>query len=362
MKPLLQRTFFTLLLLTGIIQGYAQIGINTDDPDESAILDIEADKKGVLFPRIEQGDIEDMPEKDALFYYNNHTKRFYYYNASKANWQCINPFNSTEPSQIQAPGNLEVNSNLTVENNQTVKNKLTVESKTESNEVMKVDQNEIKLNKKVDVNDTMSVKKDLTVEEGEIKGRGSAPVGTIVMWGLDDTTKIPENWDICDGRGETPDLTDKFIIGGYTNYRDGKIQYKNKNKYTSEPADCETDSNQYYIRAKITIHYNNGNTVFYNPPETMEAKIYKANSRSKAKDKAEEDDLCIKDIDKIEELDDFSDESIDPEEIDDNEWSCTVEVESEEENPDYYIDNSNCISEGYKEVPRYKLIFIMRTE
>ncbi|MFW6145267.1 MAG: hypothetical protein ACOC4Y_00570, partial [bacterium] len=69
MKPLLQKLFFTLLLVTTMLQGYAQIGINTDDPDASAILDIKSDKRGVLFPRIEKKDLDDLQEKDALFYY-----------------------------------------------------------------------------------------------------------------------------------------------------------------------------------------------------------------------------------------------------------------------------------------------------
>jgi len=39
------------------------------------------------------------------------------------------------------------------------------------------------------------------------------PIGTIVMWPGDETT-IPYGWRFCDGFNGTPDLRDRFVLGG----------------------------------------------------------------------------------------------------------------------------------------------------
>jgi len=40
------------------------------------------------------------------------------------------------------------------------------------------------------------------------------PIGTIVMWSGE---KIPKGWSLCDGSNNTPDLSDKFILGTIKN-------------------------------------------------------------------------------------------------------------------------------------------------
>ena len=38
------------------------------------------------------------------------------------------------------------------------------------------------------------------------------PIGAIILWnGTPDG--VPDNWAICDGNNDTPNLTDKFILG-----------------------------------------------------------------------------------------------------------------------------------------------------
>jgi hypothetical protein len=339
MRLLVQKTIFTLFLATCIIKSYGQIGINTDDPDTSAILDIRADKKGVLFPRIDQGDIDDLQkqEKDALFYYNNDTKRFYYYNASKSNWQCINPLNSTDPSQITAPNNLKVNSDLTVKNNQTVKNKLTVESSLDVNSVLEAKQTEIVLKEKVDLNNSLSIENNLTVENGnvdvnsgnidvksgQIKGRGSVPIGTIVMW---NGGTIPDGWEKCDGGSangiDIPDLSDRFIVAGDNSSPGGKIAYRD-HKYTSEPANCETERYTYYLQKPHPGH--DGGTMY----TTVDA-----NSLTDAKSKATGSG-----------------------------WSKRNDVSpNPEDNDEYYINNPNCTVDKFTEQKTFKLIFIIRVK
>lgn len=60
--------------------------------------------------------------------------------------------------------------------------------------------------------------KGIDVAKGNINAGGKIkekdhellPKGTIVMWHGD---KIPDGWKICDGKKETPDLTERFIKG-----------------------------------------------------------------------------------------------------------------------------------------------------
>lgn len=39
--------------------------------------------------------------------------------------------------------------------------------------------------------------------------KSDVPIGTIIMWS---GTQLPENWSICDGTNDTPNLIDKFVL------------------------------------------------------------------------------------------------------------------------------------------------------
>jgi hypothetical protein len=70
-KVMKQYTYLTLLLLlqTGFLS--AQIGIGTQLPDESSILDIESKNKGVLFPRVTTSERDQiLSPANALLIYN----------------------------------------------------------------------------------------------------------------------------------------------------------------------------------------------------------------------------------------------------------------------------------------------------
>lgn len=41
------------------------------------------------------------------------------------------------------------------------------------------------------------------------KYKSDVPIGTIIMWS---GTQLPENWSICDGTNDTPNLIDKFVL------------------------------------------------------------------------------------------------------------------------------------------------------
>jgi microcystin-dependent protein len=48
--------------------------------------------------------------------------------------------------------------------------------------------------------------------DGMFKGPGTIPVGGIIMWN-GSADSIPEDWALCDGNNETPDLSGRFVVG-----------------------------------------------------------------------------------------------------------------------------------------------------
>jgi hypothetical protein len=353
------RAFSLLLLFSTFLFriSSAQVGINTDDPNSSAILEIYSNDKGVLFPKIT--DTSSLNVTNGLFYYNGNNNRFYYYNASKSNWQCINPLNSTDPSQITASNNLKVNSDLTVKNNQTVKNKLTVEDILEVTNVMEANQSIITLKKKVDLNDEMSVQNNFTVEQGEvnvnngdisvnngyrIKGKGSIPKGTILMWkgntsqnfnssgkGINDL----EGWAICNGNTHgtftTPNLTDRFIKAGtQSSLGTSTSQHRNDPYYIDVENGCEPWQNKIVIKLSYTTAGPTGGDG--SKQDTIKAHNYKRAVSIAGWNTCPED----------------------------NYTNCSTEFIKKIDNPDYYRSKNSCKTSNQVDTDYYSLLFIIR--
>lgn len=53
-------------------------------------------------------------------------------------------------------------------------------------------------------------------------GGNSIPTGLICMWS-GSSSNIPNEWALCDGSNNTPDLRDKFVLGAGNNYTVGAI-------------------------------------------------------------------------------------------------------------------------------------------
>lgn len=77
--------FLLILILIGAMSS-AQVGINTDKPDPSSILDVQSETGGVLFPRmtLEQKLKIDNPAEGLLIYQKDTLQGFYFY--SKDQW------------------------------------------------------------------------------------------------------------------------------------------------------------------------------------------------------------------------------------------------------------------------------------
>ena len=75
-------TLIALMLFTAL--GYAQVGINTNNPDASSALEIESTTGGILIPRLTQTQRDDIsaPATGLMIYQTNGTSGFYFYDGN----------------------------------------------------------------------------------------------------------------------------------------------------------------------------------------------------------------------------------------------------------------------------------------
>ena len=75
-------TLIALMLFTAL--GYAQVGINTNNPDASSALEIESTTGGILIPRLTetQRDAISAPATGLMIYQTNGTSGFYFYDGN----------------------------------------------------------------------------------------------------------------------------------------------------------------------------------------------------------------------------------------------------------------------------------------
>ena len=80
-------TLITLMLFT--VLSYAQVGINTNTPDASSVLEIKSTTGGILIPRMTeaQRDAIALPASGLMIYQTNEVSGFYFYNG--AGWTKI---------------------------------------------------------------------------------------------------------------------------------------------------------------------------------------------------------------------------------------------------------------------------------
>ncbi len=92
MKKMKKTVLFTLLIALMAISGYAQVAINTtgDEPDSSAILDLQSTSKGFLVPRVTTVQRHTIvTTQGGLLVYDSDTESFWYYNSTLTAWQEI---------------------------------------------------------------------------------------------------------------------------------------------------------------------------------------------------------------------------------------------------------------------------------
>lgn len=88
----MKKLFSILPIFIFVINVSAQVGINTDKPDTSSILDIKSDSKGILIPRLTQEERNNInePENGLLIY--NTTRQCLSQNVgnkTQPDWVCL---------------------------------------------------------------------------------------------------------------------------------------------------------------------------------------------------------------------------------------------------------------------------------
>jgi hypothetical protein len=79
----MKKIIFTLLLSGVSIFSYAQVGIGTNTPDNSAMLEIQTTTKGILFPRMTSVQRTAIATPaNGLYVFDTNTKSLWYYNGS----------------------------------------------------------------------------------------------------------------------------------------------------------------------------------------------------------------------------------------------------------------------------------------
>ena len=100
---LLKKTLTITALLLILNTAYGQIGINTNEPDESVVLEIFSDTKGLLIPRLETtvrlAYGNDNPANGVIVY-DIQMSKFFVWQNKKGRWVYINPWYVDETTGI----------------------------------------------------------------------------------------------------------------------------------------------------------------------------------------------------------------------------------------------------------------------
>jgi microcystin-dependent protein len=170
--PFLKRNLLALLLLCWLgTPGRCQIGIDEPNPDQNSVLDIKSETKGILLPRLTTGKRESLGSAgpgNSMLVFDLNENQFFYYSTPFGTWFSLLAV-QPGPGWSTYTGNLELIGN---------------------------------------------------VKASKFEGDGVIPAGGIIMWSGAVGT-IPTGWVLCDGRNNTPNLTDKFIVGAGGTYNPG---------------------------------------------------------------------------------------------------------------------------------------------
>lgn len=90
LKPLKRHFTLLALLLTLVIGAQNNVGIGTTTPDSSAVLDVTANDKGVLVPRLTAAQRIAIPvPANGLLVYDTDSSCFFFYSSTSSSWQSL---------------------------------------------------------------------------------------------------------------------------------------------------------------------------------------------------------------------------------------------------------------------------------
>jgi microcystin-dependent protein len=269
---------FVYLALTIVVSfaSHAQVGINTVNPDNSAVLDLGGTERGILIPRLTRTQREAISAPvEGLLTYDVTDEMFYYFNPKNnqgtANWQGLSPFIykdfKTEPNAGEFFRTIETHrsvktvtlfTNTAAIGRLQIKGGLSISSNNESptgNYSLLVKEN-VNIGGDVITDGNITISGKITAATIEITGgipasAGVVPVDGIIMWSGSPAT-IPSGWALCDGQSGRPDLRGRFIVG----YDPAIPQYNNIGNSGGSP----TDTTTVLTEANLASHSHSGTT------------------------------------------------------------------------------------------------------
>ncbi len=220
---------FTLLVIITLLLGQmsnsiirAQVGINTTDPDSTAVLDLKSNRKGLLVPRLTSSEIKSIVSPaEGLLAYCTDLGIFCYYNGtdwiSLPAWGQKIDFNDLAGAKQDVAAKVNSNSNVGI-GTETPISKLAVNGNLAVGDNVTAPvsgayiKGQLKVGAPPDAGDVEKVEVDGNINvQGKIKegGYDLLPHGAIIMW---NGTVPPDGWALCDGNNDTPNLSGRFIM------------------------------------------------------------------------------------------------------------------------------------------------------
>lgn len=189
----------SMTFLLHLLPVLAQVGFNNPNPAPTSLIDMTANDKGLLVPRMTTIDRTNMVAQNpahALLVFDVTQNMFFVYDtiANPDRWVALNPFQSTG-----------INGNITTSTSGNVG----IGTNTPTS--------------KLEVNGTVSAQNYGL----NASGNGPVPKGGIIMWS-GNPNAIPLGWALCDGSTvsgtKTPNLSGRFIAGYDKNDADYNLQ------------------------------------------------------------------------------------------------------------------------------------------
>lgn len=194
----ISRSLLVLMLSVAINSLSAQVGFNNPNPHPSSIVDLTANDKGLLVPRMSSAQrLAIANPANGLLVFDITLKAFCVYDtvANPDKWLMLNSMMADATSNSNITSHPAGNLGIGVPN---PKHKLEV-------------------NGNIKASDTLIAtvgRFSGPITASSFSGNGSVPSGAIMMWY---GTTPPSGWVICDGTNGTPDLRGRFIVGSGTN-------------------------------------------------------------------------------------------------------------------------------------------------
>ena len=185
---------------------FAQVGINTSQPDDKSVLDLHANDKGLLIPRLTSIQRETMGNggrfAQGMMVYDTDLDILFvgYGNGASGNtkWYAMNPWKTEYRTENNA-----------------------ITAHTTAMTATGIKHGNIGIGK---TNPTEKLHVGGKVKATEFIGNGTTPIGGIIMWS---GSTAPVGWALCNGGKvngyKTPNLKGRFVVG----YDNGDANYNN---------------------------------------------------------------------------------------------------------------------------------------